>query len=185
MVDTERRHERGAALLLAVLMLAIMGVVGLASMDTTMRDRQIAGFQKRAQTAFYAAEAGVSLGLALLRADAQALAEGGEGALVDYDPSGETPPRFPDQSAPTFLGTDFPLPGSPSFFLDPDASDPDNPSAPPKAIRYVGKGGTCPGWVMTGNQRPTSRALRAPGILGGVPCSERNSTAGPAWITSS
>ena len=54
-----RKREQGAALLVAVLLLALMGIVGLASMETVTRDRQVAGYQSRAQTALYAAEGGI------------------------------------------------------------------------------------------------------------------------------
>lgn len=63
----ERRLEQGSALLVAMVMLALMGLIGFASLDTVMRDRQVAGFQSRAQTALYAADAGVAQGLDLLR----------------------------------------------------------------------------------------------------------------------
>ena len=149
MEHTQRSGERGMALLVTVLMLALMGLMGLASMDTVSRDRQIAGFQKRAQTSLYAADAGTARAMGLIRADAQGLADGGTGALEAYNPSGETPPRFPDQTSPEAIGSDFPAPGSPTFFLDPDASDPDNPSAPARAIRYIGKGDACAGWIMS------------------------------------
>lgn len=62
-----RRRERGAALLVAVLLLALMGVIGLASLDTVMRDRQVAGFSSNAQTALYAADAGIAASLDLIR----------------------------------------------------------------------------------------------------------------------
>jgi hypothetical protein len=150
MIDADHKREGGAALLVAVLMLALMGIVGLASMDTVSRDRQVAGFQKRAVTSLYASEAGVARALGLIRADAQGLADGGEGALLDYDPSGESPPRFPIASGPEALGgSTFPAPGSPTFFMDPNATDPNNTSAPSRAIRYIGKGDLCPGWVVS------------------------------------
>ena len=57
-MDRRTRREGGAALLVAMLMLVLMGMIGLASMDTVMRDRQVAGFQNLAQTALYAADAG-------------------------------------------------------------------------------------------------------------------------------
>jgi len=62
-----RKREEGAALLIAMLLLVLMGMIGLASMDTVMRDRQVAGFQNLAQTALYAADAGVSESLDILR----------------------------------------------------------------------------------------------------------------------
>jgi hypothetical protein len=147
-----RRDERGAALLMAVLFLALMGIIGLASLDTVTRDRQVAGYQTRAQTALYAAEAGVNYGLALIRRDAQGLAGGGEGALEDYNPSdtgGGVPPEFPDLAHAEVLGTNFPAPGPPRFYMDPNAADPNDASAAPQAIRYIGRGGPCPGWIMS------------------------------------
>jgi Tfp pilus assembly protein PilX len=54
------KREGGAALLVTVLLLALMDVIGLASLDTVMRDRQMTGFQNQAQTALYAADAGVA-----------------------------------------------------------------------------------------------------------------------------
>jgi hypothetical protein len=150
-----RRGEGGAALLIAVLFLALMGVIGLASLDTVTRDRQVAGYQSRAQTALYAAEAGVNFALALIRRDAQALASGGEGALLDYNPSDTSsgPPEFPDLANADVLGAaDFPAPGPPRFYMDPDAADPNDLAADPQAIRYMGRGGPCPGWVMSMGQ---------------------------------
>ena len=145
----ERRHREGTALLVAVVILALMGIIGLSSMDTVTRDRQVAGYQSRAQTALYAAEAGVAFGLALIRRDAQALSGGGEGALISYNPSTGAPPEFPDLANADVLGTNFPAPGPPRFYMDPDARDPNNLAAPPQAIRYLGRGTPCPGWIMS------------------------------------
>lgn len=145
-----RRNERGAALLLAVLFLALMGIIGLASMDTVTRDRQVAGYQSRAQTALYAAEAGLNFALALVRRDAQGLAGGGEGALEDYNPSAGGTPEFPNLANAELLGgTDFPSPGRPRFYMDPNALDPNDTAAPPQAVRYIGRGGPCPDWIMS------------------------------------
>lgn len=68
-MDRRTRREGGAALLMAMLMLVLMGMIGLASMDTVMRDRQVAGFQNLAQTALYAADAGVAESLDILRSE--------------------------------------------------------------------------------------------------------------------
>ena len=68
-MDLRTRREGGAALLIAMLMLVLMGMIGLASMDTVMRDRQVAGFQNLAQTALYAADAGVAESLDILRTE--------------------------------------------------------------------------------------------------------------------
>ena len=163
MAYSERRYEDGAALLVAVLILALMGIIGLSSMETVTRDRQVAGYQSRAQTALYAAEAGVAFAMGLLRRDAQELAEQGVGALEDYDPSSGSPPEFPggDPSASgyptsyTSLGDSFPAPGPPRFYMDPAAEDPNDAAADPQAIRYMGPGDTCDGWIMSSESGST------------------------------
>lgn len=67
---TERkRREAGMALIIAMVMLAVMGIVGLAALDTVSLDQQAAGYQSRKRVSFYAAEAGVAEALATLRAD--------------------------------------------------------------------------------------------------------------------
>jgi len=62
----ESRREGGSALLVAVMMLVLMGLIGIAALDTMTKDRQVAGFQQRARLAFYAADAGVATGLSLV-----------------------------------------------------------------------------------------------------------------------
>ncbi len=57
------------ALLMTMLLLILMGIIGLASLDTVMRDRQVAGYQSLAQTALYAADAGVAHSLDILRTE--------------------------------------------------------------------------------------------------------------------
>jgi hypothetical protein len=54
------RREGGSALLVTVMLLLMIGLVGLAALNTTMRDQQVAGFQNRKRIALYAAEAGVA-----------------------------------------------------------------------------------------------------------------------------
>ena len=146
-LQVDRRREAGAALIVAVLLLAMLGVIGLASMEAVTRDRQVAGFQNRARVAMYAADAGVANAVGIIRAQAQALAPGGEAALVSFNPA------FPGQSgvAMQTLGSQFPAPGSPSYGMDPNASNPLNTAAPAQAIRYIGRGSPCPGWVMSGD----------------------------------
>ncbi len=146
-VQADRKRESGAALLIAVLLLAMLGVLGLASMETVTRDRQVAGFQNRARVALYAADAGVADAIGIIRAQAQTLAPGGEAALVGFNPA------FPGKSgvAMLALGSQFPAPGSPTFGMDPNASDPINVAAAAQAIRYIGRGNPCPGWVMSGD----------------------------------
>jgi hypothetical protein len=59
-------RNQGSALFVAVMMLVLMGFLGLAALDRVMRDEQVAGFQNRARTAFYAAEAAVAEARSLL-----------------------------------------------------------------------------------------------------------------------
>jgi hypothetical protein len=141
------RRESGAALLVAVLLLAMLGVIGLASMETVTRDRQVAGFQNRARASLYAAEAGVAHATGIIRKNAQSLAPGGEGALKAYKPSFPGKGLIPAQE----LGADFPAPGSPSYAMDPEAKDPNNLLLAAEAIRYIGRGDLCPNWVMSLN----------------------------------
>ena len=124
-VRTHSKHESGAALVVAVLLLAMLGVIGLASMEAVTRDRQVAGFQNRARVALYAADAGVAHAVGIIRAQAQTLAPGGEAALQNFNPA------FPGKSgvANTLLGSQFPAPGSPSYGMDPAASNPNNAGA--------------------------------------------------------
>ena len=63
----KQKREAGVALLVAMLMLVLMAMIGLASLDTVMRDRQGTGFQNLAQSALYAADAGVAESLDILR----------------------------------------------------------------------------------------------------------------------
>lgn len=107
-----RRREEGAALLVAVMMLVLMGMIGLAALDTVTQDRQIAGFQSRARAAFYAAEAGVGTSKNLVRT-------AGERNVVPV-------------LATTSLGDTAAYPhGRPSFTGDPDFVNP---------VRYVRDG---------------------------------------------
>jgi hypothetical protein len=85
------RREAGSALFVAVMMLVLMGFLGLAALDRVTRDEQVAGFQNRASTAFYAAEAGVAEGRNIV-ADSDLI----------FDRS--TTPAFPDQGAPQTVG---------------------------------------------------------------------------------
>lgn len=57
---SRRRGETGSALLVTVMLLLMLGLVGLAALNTTTRDQQVAGFQNRKRISLYAAEAGVS-----------------------------------------------------------------------------------------------------------------------------
>ena len=67
MKGSERVHQEGAALFVAVMVLALMGALGIMAFNTVLVDRQVAGFQNRAKTAFYAAEAAAAEGRSLVR----------------------------------------------------------------------------------------------------------------------
>jgi len=102
------RRITGSALLSAMLILALMTVLAVGSLRTVMRDRQVAGFQKRARTALYAAEAGVARANAILRASPPS-SSAGIGALTAYAPV------FPDSATPQVLGAG---PYAPQFYAD-------------------------------------------------------------------
>lgn len=84
----ETRDERGAALLVTMLLLALMAVVGMASLDTVMRDHQSAGHLGLSQTAFYAADAALSESLDLLRTEVLSSVAGPGDCLGAPVPSG-------------------------------------------------------------------------------------------------
>ncbi len=62
-----QRRQSGSALIITVLVMLLLGAIGISALDTVMRDQQVAGFQNRAATAFYAAEAGVAQAKDLVR----------------------------------------------------------------------------------------------------------------------
>ena len=67
MQEGNERHQEGAALFVAVMILALMGALGIMAFNTVLVDRQVAGFQNRAKTAFYAAEAAAAEGRSVVR----------------------------------------------------------------------------------------------------------------------
>jgi hypothetical protein len=60
MEEHPRRRQSGSALFIAVMMLVLMGGLGIVALDQVTTDRQVAGFQNRAVSAFYSAEAGLA-----------------------------------------------------------------------------------------------------------------------------
>lgn len=117
METRNRRREGGAILIVAVVMLVLMGALGLAALETVTRDQQVAGFQKRATSAFYAAEA----------AAAQA-----RNAVRTVGDRSDTP-AMPTPSTPGTLSDTTTYPhGLPTYYGDPAFADP---------IRYVRDGG--------------------------------------------
>jgi len=119
-----RRYEgeRGSALLVSTLILLLLGLFGLAALDTVTKDQQVAGFQKRKKLAFYAAEAGVAKALETL--------------TTAFAPSVPT----------TQVGDSSIFPhGRPSYQLDSSAADPIEPlgnGAFPGMSLNLGQGGT-------------------------------------------
>jgi hypothetical protein len=116
-----RRREAGSALFVAVMMLVLMGFLGLAALDRVTKDEQVAGFQNRARTAFYSAEAAVSDARSIIADSAQV-----------YDRT--STPAFPTQAAPQTIGdaATYDREGSlPNYYGDP---------AFPQPIRYLKDG---------------------------------------------
>ncbi len=64
----DKRNEQGAVLFVAVLMLALMGAIAMASLEATSRDREAAGYMNRSSSALYAAEAGVAQAREMVKA---------------------------------------------------------------------------------------------------------------------
>ena len=102
----DERYQQGAALFVSVMILALMGALGIMAFNTVLVDRQVAGFQNRARTAFYAAEAAAAEGRSLVRTvgsrsetpnlNPRAL---GDAALYDREfalPSYSGDPAFPN-----------------------------------------------------------------------------------------
>jgi hypothetical protein len=101
------RREGGSALIVTVLLLVLLGILGLAALETVQRDQQVAGFQNRSRLAFYAAEAGV--------ADAK-------NRLRDVWTTEDTV-DFPDDGSPVAVGDSTMFPhGQPSYYADPLAT---------------------------------------------------------------
>ncbi|HVP30498.1 MAG TPA: pilus assembly PilX N-terminal domain-containing protein [Myxococcota bacterium] len=102
-----RRRESGAALLVAVMMLVLMGLIGLAALDTATRDRQTAGLQSRGRSAFYAADAGFAVAMNLVRSADE---------RTDKPPLAQT--QIGDAPSYAIYG------GQPTYQGDPSAADP-------------------------------------------------------------
>lgn len=87
-MQRERRREQGVVMFITVLLLAMMGGLGLAALDTATRDRDTAGYYNREASAFYAADAGVQHARAIVKT-----------LNSPYDPV-----NFPTQAAPQDIG---------------------------------------------------------------------------------
>ena len=96
-----RGRERGIALIAVMMILAMIATLALSSMETTMRDNQIAAVQMRSRVAFQAAEAGLAVALASM--------------------TGNTAPTL--VSSDIGVVGDYPV-GQPSYQLDPGVATP-------------------------------------------------------------
>ena len=65
--ERRRRRESGAALLISILMLTAMALIGFASLNTVMRDREVTGYTSQSQTALYGADAALADSLDVIR----------------------------------------------------------------------------------------------------------------------
>jgi hypothetical protein len=112
-------------MLVAVMVLVLMGLLGLAAMDTAGEDRQIAGLTNRSRSAFYAAEAGAAHARQLVAS------ADGRGALPVL-------PNTPLGDAALYARYQ----GQPRYFPDP------NPPSGGNAIEWVEDGGPAEGMNM-------------------------------------
>jgi Tfp pilus assembly protein PilX len=102
-LESRRRREAGAALLVSILLLTAMALIGFASLNTVMREREVTGFSSRAQTALYGADAALADSLDVLR-DAVLPNAVGAGDCVGAIPSDTLPNGVTygaDSTAPT------------------------------------------------------------------------------------
>ena len=97
----DNKREGGAALIISMLLLVMMSILGVAALDTVSLDQQVAGFQSRQKTSFYAAEAAVAEAV-------DALENSGTPAVSNTTLSDAA--VYPH--------------GQPSYGLDPDVADP-------------------------------------------------------------
>jgi hypothetical protein len=100
------RRESGSAMLVAVMMLVLMGLLGVAALDTAGEDQQIAGLTNRSRSAFYAAEAGAAHGRQLIadadsRSAAPVLPATTLGDATLYSRYQAQPRYFPDPAPPS------------------------------------------------------------------------------------
>jgi len=104
-----RRRESGSALIITVLVMLLLGAIGLSALDTVMRDQQVAGYQNRSSTAFYAAEAGVAAAKDLVRRNVL---------------SGTERLPFADSSTPVAIGDTYMFPnGQPEYYGSPEPGE--------------------------------------------------------------
>ncbi len=104
-----RRRESGSALIITVLVMMLLGAIGISALDTVMRDQQVAGYQNRSNTAFYAAEAGVAAAKDQVRRNVL---------------SGRERLTFADSATPVMLSDSYTHPdGQPMYYGSPKSGE--------------------------------------------------------------
>ena len=83
---TPLNNQNGVALLTALMVMALMTIIGVSASNTTNTELKIAGNEKKSGQAFYAAEAGVYVAIAGLKADSDGWDDqlGAEFTELDY-----------------------------------------------------------------------------------------------------
>jgi Tfp pilus assembly protein PilX len=101
-----RRREGGAALLVAMMLLTAMALIGFASLNTVMRDREITGYSSQSQTALQGADAALAHSLDVIRTQIVGTAVAAGDCLGQPVPTATLPNGVnygPDATAPTNL----------------------------------------------------------------------------------
>jgi hypothetical protein len=96
---SSRDRERGIALITVMMILALVATIAISTLETTMRDNQVAAVQMRGRVAFQAAEAGLAVSLASMINNAgPTLVNSDIGVVGDYpigQPSYQLDPNVP------------------------------------------------------------------------------------------
>ena len=101
---TARRREGGAALLVSMLLLTAMALIGFASLNTVMRDREVSGYTTQSQTALLGADAALAHSLDTIRKEVVGIAISAGDCLPGTIPTATLPNGVvygADATAPT------------------------------------------------------------------------------------
>ena len=60
-------NDKGIALITAIMMLVILTIIGIAALNTTLIERDIANSEVKYKTGFYKADSGISAAMAIPR----------------------------------------------------------------------------------------------------------------------
>ena len=85
------RRESGAALLISMMLLAAMALIGFASLNTVMRDREVVGYSNQGQSALFGADAALAASLDVIRLNIVGVAITAGECLTSGVPSGTMP----------------------------------------------------------------------------------------------